>query len=192
MPATSPARPGRHRRPARRLPLQSLALTPLLGAALLLGTGGAPPASTSAPPQAAAHGAKPAANSPVVVATAPVTTVPRRIQALHLAAAQVGKPYRWGAAGPYAFDCSGLIYYVYRTRLHVALPRTANAQRIATVRVAKSNILAGDLVFFMRSGRAYHVGVYAGSGKVWHSPRPGQRVQLSKVWTTAWVAGRVR
>ena len=192
MPATSPARPGRHRRPARRLPLQSLALTPLLGAALLLGTGGAPPASTSAPPQAAAHGAKPAANPPVVVATAPVTTVPRRIQALHLAAAQVGKPYRWGAAGPYAFDCSGLIYYVYRTRLHVALPRTANAQRIATVRVAKSNILAGDLVFFMRSGRAYHVGVYAGSGKVWHSPRPGQRVQLSKLWTTAWVAGRVR
>ncbi|NUO35956.1 MAG: C40 family peptidase [Dermatophilaceae bacterium] len=192
MPATSPARPGRHRRPARRLPLQSLALTPLLGAALLLGTGGAPPASTSAPPQTAAHGAKPAANPPVVVATAPVTTVPLRIQALHLAAAQVGKPYRWGAAGPYAFDCSGLVYYVYRTRLHVALPRTANAQRIATVRVAKSNILAGDLVFFMRSGRAYHVGVYAGSGKVWHSPRPGQRVQLSKLWTTAWVAGRVR
>ncbi|MFM6851794.1 MAG: C40 family peptidase [Terrabacter sp.] len=194
MPASSPARPGRHRRPARRLPLQSLALTPLVGAALVLGTGGAPPASTSAPPAAAApaHGAKAATNKAVDVATAPVTTVPRRIQALRIAAAQRGKPYRWGAAGPYAFDCSGLIYYVYRTKLHVALPRTANAQRLQTVRVAKSNILAGDLVFFMRYGRAYHVGVYAGSGKIWHSPRPGQRVQLSRLWTSAWVAGRVR
>lgn len=191
MPASSPARPGRHRRPARRLPLQSLALTPLLGAALLLGTAGPPPASTAAP-QAAVQSATPATKKAVNVATAPVATVPRRIQALRLAAAQVGKPYRWGAAGPYAFDCSGLVYYVYRTRLHVAVPRTANAQRLATVRVAKANILAGDLVFFMRAGRAYHVGVYAGNGKVWHSPRPGQRVQLSRLWTTAWVAGRVR
>jgi cell wall-associated NlpC family hydrolase len=192
MPLSSPARPGRHRRPARRLPLQSLALTPLLGAALLLGTGGAPPASTTAPPQAAVQSVKPATTNAVDVGTAPVAIVPRRIQALRLAAAQVGKPYRYGAAGPYAFDCSGLVYYVYRTRLHVAIPRTANAQRIATVRVAKANILAGDLVFFMRAGRAYHVGVYAGNGKVWHSPRPGQRVQLSRLWTTAWVAGRVR
>lgn len=194
MPATSPARParpGRHRRPGRRLPLQSLALTPLLGAALLVGTGGAPPASTTAPTAAAPH-VKAAPKKAVNVATAPVAAVPRRIQALRLTAAQRGKPYRWGAAGPYAFDCSGLIYYVYRTRLHVALPRTANAQRLRTVRVAKSNIMAGDLVFFMRAGRAYHVGVYAGSGKVWHSPRPGQRVQLSKLWTSAWVAGRVR
>ncbi|GAB3888771.1 C40 family peptidase [Terrabacter terrigena] len=191
MPATSSARPGRHRRPARRLPLHSLALAPLVGAALLLGTGAAPPASSTAPP-AAAQSATPVTEKGVNVATAPVATVPRRIQALRLAAAQVGKPYRWGAAGPYAFDCSGLIYYVYRTRLHIAVPRTANAQRLATVRVAKANILAGDLVFFMRAGRAYHVGVYAGNGKVWHSPRPGQRVQLSRLWTTAWVAGRVR
>lgn len=192
MPATSPARPGRHRRPARRLPLQSLAITPLLGAALVLGTGGAPPVSTAAAPPAVVQSAKPPTAKAVDVATAPIATVPRRLQALRLAAAQRGKPYRWGAAGPSAFDCSGLIYYVYRTKLHVALPRTANAQRLKTVRVAKSNMLAGDLVFFMRGGRAYHVGVYAGSGKVWHSPRPGQRVQLSKLWTSAWVAGRVR
>ena len=172
-------------RPARRLTLPSLALAPLLAGALLVGTGGAPTAST-------VQTSGPATAQAASVATAPVATVPRRIQALRLTAAQVGKPYRWGAAGPYAFDCSGLIYYVYRTRLHVPLPRTANAQRLATVRVAKSNILAGDLVFFMRNGRAYHVGLYAGNGKVWHAPRPGQRVQLSRIWTTAWVAGRVR
>jgi cell wall-associated NlpC family hydrolase len=189
MPAVNAARPAR---PARRLSLQSLALTPLLAAALLVGTGGASPTTTAAPGAAAGSAAKPAATQAVTVAAAPVATVPRRIQALRLTAAQVGKPYRWGAAGPYAFDCSGLIYYVYRTRLHVPLPRTANAQRLATVRVAKSNVLAGDLVFFMRNGRAYHVGLYAGNGKVWHSPRPGQRVQLSRLWTTAWVAGRVR
>ena len=44
----------------------------------------------------------------------------------------------------------------------------------------------------MSSGRAYHVGIYAGYGKIWHAPRPGQRVQLSRIWTTAWVATRVR
>ena len=191
MPTSTLARPAR---PARRLPLQSLALTPLLAAALLVGTGGAPTASTASQPGVASTAQAPKAGSvtTVDVATQSVATVPRRIQALRLAYAQRGKPYRWGAAGPYAFDCSGLIYYVYRTRLHRPIPRTANAQRLATVRVAKSNILAGDLVFFMRAGRAYHVGVYAGSGRVWHSPRPGQRVQLSRLWTTAWVAGRVR
>ncbi|MEW1955623.1 C40 family peptidase [Terrabacter sp. NPDC080008] len=130
--------------------------------------------------------------SAVTVHATPAYAVPLRTQGLRLTAAQVGKWYRWGGAGPTYFDCSGLVYYVFHTRLHQYLPRTANAQRLATIRIAKANILPGDLIFFMSGGRAYHVGVYAGSGKVWHAPRPGQRVQLSRLWTTAWVAGRVR
>jgi cell wall-associated NlpC family hydrolase len=173
---------------ARRLSLQSLAITPLLTAALLLGTGGAPTASSQSSGQQS-----PASSQAVDVATEPVSLVlPLRLQGLRLAAAQVGKPYQWGAAGPYAFDCSGLVYYVYHTRLHHYLPRTANAQRLATTRIAKSQVLPGDLVFFMSGTRAYHVGVYAGSGRVWHAPRPGQRVMLSRIWTTSWQAGRVR
>ena len=177
------------RRPHSLRQLRSLALTPLLAAALLLGLGGAPVSGT-----AASTGSPPGAGSAstVTLGAKPVYTAPLRLQGLWLTAAQVGKWYRWGYAGPTYFDCSGLVYYVYHTRLHRYLPRTANAQRLATMRISKANILPGDLVFFMSNGWAYHVGVYAGYGRVWHAPRPGQRVQLSRLWTTAWVAGRVR
>jgi len=115
-------------------------------------------------------------------------------QAVTISAAQKGKPYRYGAVGPNAFDCSGLVVYVYDTRLHKRLPRTATAQRKATVRVAKSSIRPGDLVFFASSSTASvtHVGVYAGGGKVWHSPHTGDHVRLTTLWTTHWTAGRVQ
>ena len=115
-------------------------------------------------------------------------------QAVTISAAQKGKPYRYGAVGPRAFDCSGLVVYVYNTRLHKKLPRTATAQRTATLRIAKNSIRPGDLVFFAPSAtsRVTHVGVYAGDGKIWHSPKPGGFVKLSTLWTTHWTAGRVR
>jgi cell wall-associated NlpC family hydrolase len=115
-------------------------------------------------------------------------------QAVSLAAAQKGKPYRYGAVGPQAFDCSGLIVYVYTTRLHRTLPRTASAQRRATIRVQKSQVRPGDLIFLHKgaTSNVTHVGIYAGGGKIWHSPKPGGRVKLSTLWTTVWTAGRVR
>jgi cell wall-associated NlpC family hydrolase len=115
-------------------------------------------------------------------------------QAVVVSAAQKGKPYKYGAVGPRAFDCSGLVVYVYNTRLHKKLPRTATAQRRATMRIAKSSIRPGDLVFFASSATASvtHVGVYAGGGKIWHSPHTGDHVKLSTLWTTRWTAGRVR
>lgn len=193
--------------PARRISLSSLALTPLLAGALLVGTGGTPPAATAtAPPgsRVAAGVTSGPATASAGGATAPVRTVSvayvtRRtisaatgLRAVRIAAAQRGKPYRWGGAGPRSFDCSGLVYYVYKKRMHISLPRTANAQRRASVRIAKSHVRPGDLIFFMAYGRAYHVGIYAGHGMIWHSPRPGQHVKLQKIWTTHWRAGRVR
>ena len=186
---------------ARRISLQSMAIAPLVTAALLVGTVGTSPAPTaSAPgaPAASAASALPArasvnlAAKPVAYVTPASIAIPRGLKAVRIAAAQKGKPYRWGGAGPSSFDCSGLVYYIYKKRLHVSLPRTANAQRLKTIRIAKASHRPGDLVFFMSGGRAYHVGIYAGHGKIWHSPRPGQRVQLSKLWTSRWVAGRVR
>ncbi len=183
---------------ARRIPLQSLAITPLLAAALLLGTGGAPPSSGSsqAGPATSSGTAAPGSVTinaqPVAYAATPALRAARGRVAVSIAAAQRGDPYRYGAAGPSAFDCSGLVYYVYQKRLGVSIPRTANAQRLAAVRVAKANVQPGDLIFFMSGGRAYHVGIYAGYGKVWHAPKPGQTVQLSRIWTTAWVPGRLR
>ena len=176
---------------ARRIPLQSLAIMPLLAAALLVGTGSAPTSSVTH--QAATS----TGSTPVTIEAEPVAYISayaravRGRTAVRIAAAQQGDPYRYGAAGPSAFDCSGLVYYTFRTRLGVAVPRTANAQRLATWRISKSSLQQGDLIFFMSGGRAYHVGIYAGYGKVWHAPRPGQRVQLSRIWTTSWVAGRM-
>ena len=186
--------------PARRISLPSMAMAPLITAALIVGTGGA--STPSASPQASSQVSAQAAPSssapvsiqakPVAYAASPALRAARGRVATSIAGAQKGKPYVYGAAGPRSFDCSGLVYYVYQKRLGVSLPRTANAQRLKSVPISKSNLQPGDLVFFMSGGRAYHVGIYAGGSKVWHAPRPGQRVQLSKIWTTKWVAGRLR
>jgi cell wall-associated NlpC family hydrolase len=103
------------------------------------------------------------------------------MQAVTVAAAQKGKPYKWGAVGPRAFDCSGLMVYVYDTRLHKKLPRTASAQRRATTRIAKSQVRPGDLIFLYSGSvtNVTHVGVYAGGGRIWHSPHTGDHVKLS-------------
>jgi cell wall-associated NlpC family hydrolase len=114
-----------------------------------------------------------------------------RHAAVHLAADQQGKPYAWGADGPGAFDCSGLVYYVYHRRLGVRLPRTANEQWHATRHVRKSHVHRGDLVFFLSGGHAYHVGIYAGHHRLWHAPYPGSHVRLQRIWTSAWRPGRV-
>jgi cell wall-associated NlpC family hydrolase len=173
---------------SRSARIRSRIVSPLLAAGLLAATGGAlSPAAASAAPSAAPSATVSAASLAPTLITSSLG-----LRATRIAAAQRGDPYRWGASGPSAFDCSGLVYYVYTKQLGKKLPRTASAQRLATVRIAKASIRPGDLVFFTSYGRVYHVGVYAGSNKVWHSPRPGQRVQLSTIWTRAWVAGRVR
>ena len=92
-----------------------------------------------------------------------------RSKALSTAAAQKNDPYRYGATGPSAFDCSGLVYYSYRVH-GKTLPRTAQGQYNKAVKVSPSKRQVGDLVFIGRSsGSIYHVGIYAGywSGKGW-------------------------
>jgi len=114
--------------------------------------------------------------------------------AVSVAAAQKGKPYRYGAAGPSAFDCSGLVKYVFSTRLHHSVPRTASDQKRASIPVAKSQVRPGDLIFFYSTtaSKVSHVGIYAGGGRIWHSPKTGDHVKLSTLWTSKWTAGRVR
>lgn len=114
-----------------------------------------------------------------------------RSTAVQLAAHEKGKPYVYGADGPGAFDCSGLVFYVYHRRLGVRLPRTANQQWHATHHVAKSQMRRGDLVFFLSGNYAYHVGVYAGHHRIWNAPHPGSHVRLERIWGGSWRAGRV-
>lgn len=90
-------------------------------------------------------------------------------RALAVARSKQGDPYRWGAAGPYAFDCSGLTYYSYK-RAGKTLPRVAQSQYNHTRHIGWQYRRPGDLVFIGYSSRSvYHVGIYAGywSGRSW-------------------------
>lgn len=106
----------------------------------------------------------------------------------------IGKPYRYGAAGPSKFDCSGLVKYVVYRSVRKALPHNANAQKNSSrVRaVSRSSARAGDLVFFMSGSRAYHVGIYAGGNYMYDIGGTGKRVTKRKIWTSKVVFRSVR
>ncbi len=111
-------------------------------------------------------------------------------KALKVAASKKGSPYAWGATGPNRFDCSGLTLYAYK-KAGKKLPRTAAQQYNRTKRVSASNRKLGDLVFFHSGRNVYHVGIYAGKGTIWHSPKSGDVVRKAKIWTKSVWYGRV-
>ncbi|HET6627805.1 MAG TPA: C40 family peptidase [Nocardioidaceae bacterium] len=113
---------------------------------------------------------------------------------------QKGDPYRYGAAGPNAFDCSGLIYYSYRRAGFRHIPRSSSAQAKHMNRIHKRALHRGDFVFFYDGratpGNVYHVGVYAGRKNghrmIIHAPYGNQRVHRERIWTRHWFAGTLR
>ncbi len=173
-----------------RMPAIALATAALSSSAVLMTpmTASAAPVTTS-----------PAAlSSTTSSTTATVSSAQLRAQAaltaritavLGTAASLKGRPYRYGATGPRAFDCSGYVKYVY-ARNGIKLPRTAQQQYRASRKISKSQIRKGDLVFF-GGAHKYHVAVYAGDGMIWHAPRSGKTVRKVKIWTSNWSAGRV-
>ena len=89
---------------------------------------------------------------------------------LAAARSKIGSPYVWGAAGPNAFDCSGLTTWAYR-QVGKEIPRTSYAQAAQGQQVSRDQLQPGDIVVFY-SG-ASHVGIYAGNGKVVHAVTQG-------------------
>ncbi|MFI6106524.1 MULTISPECIES: C40 family peptidase [unclassified Streptomyces] len=112
-------------------------------------------------------------------------------KALNVAASKKGAPYKYGAAGPSRFDCSGLTLYSYK-KAGKTLPRTAQQQYNKTRHLSASSRQKGDLVFFHSGGSVYHVGIYAGGNKIWHSPKSGSVVKLDRIWSKSVYYGRVR
>ncbi|WP_053657394.1 C40 family peptidase [Streptomyces sp. MMG1121] len=102
----------------------------------------------------------------------------RAAAALAYAYAKLGSPYVWGATGPNAFDCSGLVQAAYRSA-GISLPRTTYAQINAGRRVSRAELQPGDLVFFY-SGVS-HVGIYVGGGQMIHAPNPSAPVRLAPI-----------
>ena len=127
----------------------------------------------------------------------PSTPSTNKVQAvIDLAHKQLGKPYVWGAEGPNSFDCSGLIYYVYKNAASITLPRTSSAQYSAGVAVSRSNLKAGDLIFSSTdgTGNITHVAIYVGDGQMIHAPRTGKNVEKVSInksyWNKAYVGAR--
>jgi cell wall-associated NlpC family hydrolase len=102
-----------------------------------------------------------------------------------------GTPYVWGATGPSAFDCSGYVGYVLREAGVTHLNRTSSGLVSDTHRVSKRAKKKGDLVFFSSGGHVYHVGIYAGGGKIWHAPGAGRSVTKASIWTSSYSVGRI-
>jgi cell wall-associated NlpC family hydrolase len=109
------------------------------------------------------------------------------------AVAQTGKPYVFGAEGPNAFDCSGLINYALR-QAGVADSRTTAAgyqARFAGSRVSRSELKPGDLLFIhypnnrgIPPGKASHIEIYLGNGRSMGTDNPREGARAEPVdWT---------
>jgi peptidoglycan DL-endopeptidase CwlO len=93
------------------------------------------------------------------------------------ATAMLGQPYRWGGAAPGGFDCSGLVVYA-AAGAGVRLPRTTQEQRNFGVRIARRDLLPGDLVFMHLEHKDLHVGIALDSERFIHAPSRGGRVRI--------------
>jgi len=112
----------------------------------------------------------------------------RAAAAIDYAMAQVGDSYVYGAAGPDAFDCSGLTMMAW-AQAGVALPHSSSAQMGSGPSVAMSDLQPGDLVFYYSP--VSHVGMYIGNGLIVHAANPSSGVRVDSVSSMPY-AGAVR
>ena len=159
LPAPAPAVPGI---PAPFAPTHPAPTGAVTGAALA-----AAPAPGAAPATADAAAAVPVAQATPAVSGG---------SAMNRALSKVGSPYRWGATGPNAFDCSGLVTWAFKSS-GKSLPRTSSQLSRVGAPVSKSALQPGDLVFFYKP--VSHVGIYIGNGKVVHASTSGSPVKVS-------------
>jgi cell wall-associated NlpC family hydrolase len=121
-------------------------------------------------------------------AGAPLPAVGRGAAAAVAAAlSRVGLPYVWGAAGPSAFDCSGLTMWAW-ARAGVSLPHYSGAQYGATQHIPMSQLQPGDLVFFADPGA--HEAMYIGGGQIVEAAHSGVPVRVSALYSGFALASR--
>ncbi|WP_036554092.1 C40 family peptidase [Nocardioides insulae] len=123
-----------------------------------------------------------------VPSSADVPASGRASAAVQYAMAQVGDAYVWGAAGPSAFDCSGLTMMAW-AQAGVSLPHSSSAQYSSGARISEGDLQPGDLVFYYSP--ISHVGMYIGNGMIVHAANPGAGVRVDSLHTMPYV-GAVR
>jgi cell wall-associated NlpC family hydrolase len=108
--------------------------------------------------------------------------------AIDAAEQELGKPYQWGAEGPDSFDCSGLMVWAW-SAAGVALPHLAQDQYNLTRRVAISDLLPGDMVFYGTPSNVHHVGLYVGNGTMIEAPATGEVVRDASIFRADLLSG---
>lgn len=99
------------------------------------------------------------------------------------ALAKLGSPYGWGATGPSAFDCSGLMVWAHQ-QMGKNIPRTSQAQLAGGASVSRAELQPGDIVGFYPG--VTHVGMYIGNGQLVHASDYGVPVQVVSVDSMPW------
>ena len=111
------------------------------------------------------------------------------------ALSQIGRPYRWGAAGPYAYDCSGLTMMAW-SHAGVALLHYTGDQWMEGMHVSLDALQRGDLLFYATNnadpGTIHHVGIYIGGGTMVDAPYTGADVRIDSIYAPGDPIGAVR
>ncbi|CAL5868130.1 uncharacterized protein PFLUO_LOCUS2354 [Penicillium psychrofluorescens] len=112
---------------------------------------------------------------------------PSKLSLVNAAKLFVGRPYLWGGASGFAFDCSGFTHTLYHAH-GITIPRDADAQADFTghgVRVSKAQLEAGDLIFYASNqsdpSTIYHVAMYVGNGEMAEAYDAGTPVRFTSV-----------
>lgn len=95
----------------------------------------------------------------------------------------VGLPYLWAGASAYGFDCSGLMYAVYKNH-GILIPRDSSVQATYGTAVKRKDLQPGDLMFFADNkgkGKVYHVSMYIGDGKMVHAPNSSKKIEIVNI-----------
>jgi cell wall-associated NlpC family hydrolase len=160
-------------------------------------TGALPTAASMAAEAAAAAAAGAAASGGTAPAWAPgagASVVQGEIAA-HWALSQLGKPYRWGGAGPDSYDCSGLVMDAW-ARAGVPLAHWTGFQWTAGPHLPVGRLRPGDLVFYATDiadpGTIHHVGIYIGNDLMVDAPFTGAVVRIDNIYQWPGLIGATR
>jgi cell wall-associated NlpC family hydrolase len=129
-----------------------------------------------------------ASRSGAPISTSDIPASGRAAVAVRFAMAQIGKPYSYGAAGPGAYDCSGLTMAAWGAA-GVGLPHSSSAQFGSGTHISESQLQPGDLVFYYSP--ISHVGMYIGNGMIVNAENPSAGIRVTGLHSMPYV-GAVR